>query len=151
NTLNGGKWKGMMDYKPRNLPVFERVKEERASEPVVSYQQPLLTLSGAELKGNIQVIDELGYSGKAAGLLVGEKVHYDVDGLKQDSLTIELRLLPTHPINGNDLRFAIALDGEPEQAVSYKTKGRSEEWKMNVLRNQAIRRVSFPVKDKKRV
>lgn len=34
--------------------------------------------------------------------------------------------------------------------VSYETQGRSEEWKENVLRNQAIRRVVLPVKKRKK-
>lgn len=33
--------------------------------------------------------------------------------------------------------------------VSYETKGRSEEWKENVLRNQAIRKITLPVAKKK--
>lgn len=33
------------------------------------------------------------------------------------------------------------MDGGEGIVCSYQTKGRSEEWKMNVLRNQAIRRV----------
>ena len=31
------------------------------------------------------------------------------------------------------------------QSVAYHTEGRSEEWKENVLRNQAVRRFILPV------
>ena len=43
----------------------------------------------------------------------------------------------------------IALDRLKPVTADYETYGRSEEWKENVLRNQAIRRVSFAVKGKK--
>ena len=39
----------------------------------------------------------------------------------------------------------MTLDGQPSKAVNYETYGRSEEWKQNVLRNQAIRRVQLPL------
>ena len=57
----------------------------------------------------------------------------------------EVRLLPNHPVEGERLRFTISLDGSATEAVSYETKGRSEEWKENVLCNQAVRRMVLPV------
>ena len=66
-----------------------------------------------------------------------------------DSVEVEVRLLPSHPVEGTQLRFTIALDKEETLPIHYETKGRSEEWKENVLRNQAIRRVVLPVKKRK--
>ena len=45
--------------------------------------------------------------------------------------------------------FSISLDDAAPEVISYETKGRSEEWKENVLRNQAIRTVRLPVSGKK--
>lgn len=153
NALNGGKWNRMMDYKPRNLPVFERVKEEMATEPMVNYTKPLLTLNGTDLQGKAQAVEGLGYEGQAVALGKGEEVYYDFAQVRGDSVVVEVRLLPTHPVEGGDIRFAISLDDNAAHKISYKTVGRSEEWKMNILRNQAIRKVSFPIhgKDKGRI
>jgi hypothetical protein len=54
-------------------------------------------------------------------------------------------LLPVHPVEGNALRFALAVDGGDAVVVDYHTEGRSEEWKQNILRSQAKRTVVFPV------
>lgn len=61
-----------------------------------------------------------------------------------DSVVVDVRLLPNHPVHGEQLRFSVSLDGAEPRVVSYETKGRSEEWKENVLRNQAIRKMVFP-------
>lgn len=92
----------------------------------------------------------MGNEGKAITIHKGEEVHYDLTQLPADSILIEVRLLPGHRVEGDELRFGITLDDIPMQEVSYKTEGRSEEWKMNVLRNQAIRRINLPIKRKEK-
>lgn len=139
NNLNGGKWKHMMSYKPRNLPVFERVKEEMSENGLAMEEFPRMVLNGTDFGGSGQAQESLGYVGQAVEIAKGGELFYDLPKLSQDSLTVEVRLLPTHPVAGGELRFGIALDDGPIQEVSYKTQGRSEEWKQNVLRNQAIR------------
>jgi hypothetical protein len=42
-------------------------------------------------------------------------------------------------VEGTKIRYKIQLDNEPAITVDYATLGRSEEWKNNVLTNQAIR------------
>ncbi|WP_206367348.1 glycosyl hydrolase 115 family protein [Sphingobacterium sp. SGR-19] len=153
NNLHGGKWNRMMDYKPRNLPVFQRVKEEQATEPMISHIKPNLTLNGADLHGKSTSLEGLGYEGKAVSVAKGEELYYDLKEIQGDSVLVEVRLLPSHPVEGGDIRFAISLGDTATQEISYKTAGRSEEWKMNVLRNQAIRKIRFPLqgKDKARI
>ncbi len=145
NNLNGGKWSRIMDYKPRELPVFDRVKEEEAENPMIDPTEPLLTLNGADLQGNLHVVESLGYAGKAVSIAKGEEVYFDLDPLEGDSVLIEVCLIPTHPVQEGQLRFSITLNDNPVQQIAYQTKGRSEEWKMNVLRNQAIRTARFAV------
>ena len=41
-------------------------------------------------------------------------------------------------MNGDSLRYQITVDEEQPQIVSYKTVGRSEVWKGNVLRNLSL-------------
>lgn len=144
NALNKGKWKGMMDYKPRNLAVFDKIIEEEAIVPMVNDDQPAKRIPGKDLKGSIGY-EGLGYHGQAAAIPVGVEASYKIKGLKGDSVTIIVHLLPTHPVSSDDLRFEVSLGQQHSSAISYKTIGRSEEWKENVLRNQAIRKIKFKV------
>jgi hypothetical protein len=41
------------------------------------------------------------------------------------------------------MRYGVSIDDGPVQIADFKTYGRSEEWKQNVLRNNAIRTVKF--------
>lgn len=144
NALNKGKWKGMMDYKPRNLAVFDKIVEDKAVVPMVNDAQPAKRIAGKDLKGSIGY-EGLGYQGKAATIPLGVDASYRLKGLKGDSVTIVVHLLPTHPVSSDDLRFEISFGQEKSSPISYKTIGRSEEWKENVLRNRAIREIKFKI------
>ena len=74
-----------------------------------------------------------------------KELTFEFTAWETDSVEVEVRLLPNHPVEGERLRFTISLDGSATEAVSYETKGRSEEWKKNVLCNQAVRRMVLPV------
>ena len=51
--------------------------------------------------------------------------------------------LPTHPLNTTfSLRYGISVDDSPVDTVDFRTYGRSEEWKRNVLGNTAARKIS---------
>ncbi|WP_345950252.1 glycosyl hydrolase 115 family protein [Mucilaginibacter sp. PAMB04274] len=53
--------------------------------------------------------------------------------------------VPTHPLNKNyGMRYAVSVDGSKPQVVNFKTEARSNEWKNNVLSNNAIRKINFP-------
>src|SRR6185503_18271278 len=50
-----------------------------------------------------------------------------------------------YPINNNySGRYAVSIDEERVKMVDIKTIGRSEEWKQNVLRNRAERKIEMP-------
>ena len=57
---------------------------------------------------------------------------------------IEVRVLPTHPINEQQ-RFTVALDGGNPVTCTFNTEGRNEQWKQNVLRNYAVVKAELPV------
>ncbi|MBE6287050.1 MAG: hypothetical protein E7099_02505 [Mediterranea massiliensis] len=143
---NNGKWRYMMDYQPRLLPVFMPVKEEFFDTPLPSERRYLYHWNATESVGAKPITCEgLGYQGKAARLNIGEEYVYSFTASPSDSIEIEIRLLPTHPVDGKQLRLAVSVDGQNEQILPFETQGRSEEWKQNVLRNQAIRRVLLPL------
>jgi hypothetical protein len=132
---NTPKWQGIMDFQPRRLPVFNRVEHSEVSTsgcvtsvpPIFEYRLPedsLVTLAQGDTK--VFTISTDTSSGS-------------------DSLRIEFALLPNHPIEGDHLRIAADIDGGTPVVISYETQGRSEEWKENVLRNQALRTVVLPI------
>lgn len=143
---NNEKWNRMMDFQPRKLPVFERIKHETVSEPMITERPVIHQWNGAEYaQGSPLIYKGLGYEGKAAAIEKDQTLSFDFGDCKTDSIGVEVRLLPVHPVDGNRLRIAVSLDDGQPVVLSYETVGRSEEWKENVLRNQAIRKVTFSV------
>jgi len=156
---NDGKWDGMMDWQPRRRKVFEPVKRTVADRPMAEDVDYIAVLKGGDCSGKAVIYDGLGYSEKSAMIPAGEAVTYrfkDSDGsktrtsAKTDSVSprcveVDLRFLPVHPVSGTSLRVEVSLDGSEPVLLDYATVGASEEWKLNVLCNQAIRRVSLPL------
>lgn len=160
--LNGRKkWKGMMDAAPRNLPVFDRVPHEVATDSLPSEETlPFLTLSGMELKGQgVKALTvPLGYTDEAVELEKNEVVSYDVwkrlsrsvpnlrkRSQSEDSIDIVICILPTHPADDTRVALSVSMDGQSPVILDYTTQGRSEEWKENVLNNRAICSLRLPV------
>ena len=150
NSLENGKWNRMMDFKPRMLPVFNRVERKAAAAPMIADRKAACQWNGADAKkGNAVVCEGLGYEGKAAEIRKGDALTFYFGNLKTDLLEVDIRLLPNHPVQGDKLRISVSLDGAEPEVIAYETEGRSEEWKENVLRNQAIRKIVLPVSGKK--
>ncbi|SFU69889.1 Glycosyl hydrolase family 115 [Pustulibacterium marinum] len=103
---------------------------------------------------NFEVLDGIGYAGKtivalprtAASITKISKMkdesaalHYDFYTFNKGEASIYLRTLPTHAFfEGSGVRFAVAVDDASPVIVDFKTEGRSETWKANVLKNSAI-------------
>ena len=138
---NHRKWNGIMDCQPRRLPVFEPVQQCAASEPMTPETVPVAKWDGVNAFGKYDPLEGLGYDGGAVSLHKDEPVIFDVPPIEgADSIMIDIRFLPTHPLSENGLVFSLAYDDVIiGDKVHYETVGRSEEWKENVLRNQAIR------------
>ena len=150
NSLENGKWNRMMDFKPRKLPVFNRVERKAAAAPMIADRKAACQWNGADSKkGNAVFCEGLGYEGKAAEIRKGDALTFYFGNLKTDLLEVDIRLLPNHPVQGDKLRISVSLDGAEPEVIAYETEGRSEEWKENVLRNQAIRKIVLPVSGKK--
>ena len=136
----------MMDFQPRKLPVFVRVERKTVLSVFPDKRQAVYTWNGADCVNSSPVVCEgLGYEGKAVAVAKNKELTFEFAAWETDSVEVEVRLLPNHPVEGERLRFTISLDGSATEAVSYETKGRSEEWKENVLCNQAVRRMILPV------
>ena len=142
NTMNNGKWRHLMDVAPRRLPVFEDVHATLAD----SHLPNLKTFRACdymEATDGIKVVQMLGHSMNAVSLPKDGQLSYRFEVEKDADYTVRAALIPTHPADGKELRFSISIDGQVPMVFSLKEPFRSERWKENVLRGQALRDV-FP-------
>jgi hypothetical protein len=149
NQLNGGKWKYMMDAASRDLAVFKKLPHDTVSTPLQQTLSPLFLFNGKDYKnfhGTKPIILGHGYERKAICIEKNTRVNYVFKSKNNQKVSVEIALAPNHPVEGKEIRFAVSLDNEPEQLIDFRTFGRSEEWKLNVLRNQAIRKIDFEIK-----
>jgi len=70
---------------------------------------------------------------------------YSFDTYTSAAPRITVYTIPSQPLNNNfSMRYGISVDDGPLTIVDFKTVGRSEEWKENVLRNRAERTIQLP-------
>lgn len=141
---NHGKWQGMMDMRPRKLPVFNPLAPvPQCDAPVVT---PTRQIDVRALGGDALVAHPgLGRTGYSVEIPRGAAATCSLGSAGVDSVTVILSFLPNHPIvEGDGLKVAVSLDGSVPVVADYSTQGRSEEWKENVLNNRATRRFTLP-------
>ncbi len=91
-----------------------------------------LPLQGSPFEGNESIVAE------------APSVEYDFYTFSDTSLVFYIHTLPTHPVtDGSSMRFGISVDGGPVETADFRTRGRSEEWKVNVLRNNAVSKIPY--------
>lgn len=138
NALADGKWNGLMDAAPRQLPVFEDVCGRLSDDEPFNGIACNAVEHDAASKG-CQPIQMLGHSMNAVSIPKdGELVYHfttqkDVDG------TLYTAMIPTQPNDKGDLRYQVTLDNQEPVVISLKEKYRSEFWKLSVLRGQALK------------
>jgi len=105
------------------------------------------------------VIDGLGYSGKSlqaiplaaitpdttkSAIEANPTLTYNFFTFNNTPAELSVYTLPTFPVNSNfGMRYAISVDNGPLTIVNFKTAGRSNEWKQNVLSNTTSRSVKI--------
>lgn len=159
-TIASGKWNHIMHPAPRNLPVYSLPETILNDEQLVEQiPAPFWVRNAADFdakshfeNGYPEVLTGLGYSKKALKLATSttESVSdslFDGQPQLQYSFNTKNKLaeahllitaVPTHPITGSQkLLLGVQIDNQPVQLTNFETYGRSEEWKVNVLRNQA--------------
>ncbi|MDO4994978.1 MAG: glycosyl hydrolase 115 family protein [Bacteroidales bacterium] len=151
---NQGKWQGIMDFQPRRMPVFARIDSTSQALPLVSERDTLARFNACEGKGNdLHRWAGLGYEGGCVEIPEGKNLIFEwytpqtSSSLSGKEVEIELHLLPAHPQQGNRVAIEVLLDGETSGPMDYATQGRSETWKQNILRSQALVRVQLPYAD----
>ena len=68
-----------------------------------------------------------------------QTLHYDFTTDKDGDALLKVALIPSQPNDKGDLRFSVSVDGAEPVVFSLKEPFRSERWKQNVLRGQAVR------------
>ena len=152
--IAGGKWNGMMDYKPRGMGYgqFDMPQTATASDisSVVS-ELPLVPeatlIAGADYSSasaSVKKIDGLGTSSYAATIWPLDMTKYDAANapyveydvpVKAGQNTITVRCLPTFPINTSyDLRVAVSIDGAAPVTTSLKTIAMEGKWNTTIPR-----------------
>lgn len=141
--FNGSKWNGIMDFRPRELPVFDPVPAHIVTKSRKEHAYATMFNGTDFLEGKPVLYSGLGYEGKAIGIAKDSSVSYFFahDG---DKIELILKMLPNHPIEaGEGLKISVSVDDSEPVVFDYSTQGRSEEWKENVLTNHATRRATF--------
>ena len=140
NEMNGGKWRHLMDAAPRQLPVFENVRASSLKQGNESF----VTSSSAsditqEPSPCYKTVQMLGHSMNAVALPKDGCLTYRFEVEKPGDYTLYTAMIPTQPNDNGDLRYSVSIDGGEPTVFNLKEPFRSEQWKQNVLRGQALR------------
>lgn len=161
--MSNGKWDRSMNMRPRDLPAGsapylptlltdEEVREWLSKAP--KSERHLMKTDGVIARnassfsgysGRISISDMLGHSNKAVTLDKGSSLTYKFtvpDGTAYKTLTTAM--IPTQPNDNGRLRYSVSIDGGEPVVHDLKEPFRSERWKQNVLRGQALRTQELP-------
>ena len=144
NELCGGKWRGLMDAAPRRLPVYEDVHGHLTGRPAVMVST-INACDYAEVSQGARTIQMLGHSMNAVALQKNGVLSCPFTVERESDYVITVALIPTHPLDGGDLRFSVAVDDSQPAVFSLKEPFRSEQWKLNVLSGQARRSLTLRI------
>jgi hypothetical protein len=154
--ISTGKWQHMMSMKPRNLPVFNMPEYHLSdtsvqNDPIKGTNEKshiVIQANDYARSGNSEnytwgTVEGLGYSNSSITLFPFDNhlfshsepfLEYNFNIEKTGKYDVEIRCIPTHA-NNFDHAVSIELNGKDRKSFSINTKGRSEAWKENVLRN----------------
>ena len=138
NELNGGKWRGLMDAAPRRLPVYEDVHATLTGKPLNKVWACDACQYETASEGTVK-IQMLGHSMNAVALPKDGSLTYRFSVAEAGDYVLRTALIPTQAVDSGDIRYSVSVDGAEPVVYSLKEPFRSEEWKRNVLRGQALR------------
>ena len=161
NKMAGGKWKYSMTYMPRDLFVYyppmlptlpsDSIAKETIMKSSVGTKHnqkrgdaiAMDAYQYSSATNGTYTIQALGHSMNTVALPKDGTLEYKFDSDRNAEAMLRVAVIPTQPNNDGDIRIAISIDGKDYTVKSYKEKDRSEQWKQNVLRGQAI--LLFPI------
>ena len=158
--LAGGKWQGLMNAQPRNLPVFAKpfLPGQLTNEMIDQYAAPSYQYSPINQQAygvvarnavdfsstNVKVapIKTLGHSGKAVPLPGGTRLRYDFFAPKEGIYRLSLAFIPTQFVTNKSLRFQVKLDQDDPETLTLQLSPDSRELAESLLRGQAVKTLS---------
>lgn len=169
NVMSGGKWRRSMNMRPRDLPVFaspnlptqltDKEVEEWLAKGTEASSNTSQTLSDHPIElgdaiarnacdydkasAGAYPVEMLGHSMRAMALPKGGTLTYSFDTKKDGDAILRTALIPTQPNDNGDIRYSVSVDGREPAVFSLKEPFRSERWKLNVLRGQAVRELAL--------
>lgn len=154
NTLAHGKWKGLMNMSPRNLPVFGEptLPDKLSEQEIADYAHAeeidcTLDMEGCIARNacdytsateGILPIELLGHSMKAVALPKDAELVYNFDVKKRMDALLYIAAIPTHSLDGGNVSFSVQLDKLTPMTFNIDETGNTDRWKDNVLRQQAV-------------
>lgn len=157
DKMADGKWLRSMNMRPRDLPVFaapnvptllndEQVKEW-LQKPYDTQAHPLQSdgviahnaCDYQKATDGVETVQMLGHSMNAVAVPKDGSLEYSFETTQEGDAMLRVALIPTQPNDKGDLRFSVSVDGAEPTVYSLKEPFRSERWKLNVLRGQAVR------------
>ena len=142
NTMNGGKWCGLMSAAPRNLPVFGETRTTLQQDSPEGHFVARNACDYQSATDAVQPIQMLGHSMNAVSIPKDNETVYHFDSPYEGEATLYTAMIPTHPSDRGDLRYQLTLDNQAPIVISLKEPYRSEQWKQNVLRCQALKKTA---------
>ena len=157
NGMAGGRWRNSMVCDPRDLyvfygpdlPVSLTDAEVSANLNTVprSLSNPIDTdgciatnaCDYTHASHGAEAVQALGHSMKAVSVPKSGTLTYEFYCDRDGDATLYTAMIPTQPNDKGDVRYAVSIDGNEPVVISIKEKGRSEGWKQNVLRGQALK------------
>ncbi len=95
--------------------------------------------TGSSVFDGVHTVQMLGHSMAATVLPEGAQVVYTFDSEEAGNAVLRMAVIPTQPNDKGDIRFGVRIDDGEEQVFSFREKGRTDTWKRNVLRGQAVK------------
>ena len=163
NKLAGGKWKGIMNMMPRDLPVFNPptlpylpTDEEVHNTKYVNMvslahnndfpRTDIVARNACDYQqGEGTPIQMLGHSMNAVAIAKGAELTYEFETEMEGEATLYTAMIPTQPNDKGDLCYQVQLDSQAPVVISLKEKYRSDFWKLSVLRGQALKQTAVNV------
>lgn len=162
-TMSGGKWRRSMNMRPRDLPVYAApslptlLDDREVADWLGKARQGQcheLDTEGAIVRNacdyssasaGVRAVQMLGHSMNAVALPKDGTLTYDFVAERDGKAVLRTAMIPTQPNDNGDLRYSVSIDGGEPTVYTLKEKFRSERWKQNVLRGQAVRELPVDI------
>ena len=161
--LAGGKWKGLMCEMPRHLYAFwapqlpvnltdaeieewSRYAESWKAEKLETETEEYYACNASGFSytsKHVIPVQNLGHSGAAVPVEKGQRLDFMFNLRRSGKAILRIAVIPTQANDKGDIRFSVSIDGNIEQVISIKEPYRSDRWKENVMRGQAL--VEIPI------